>query len=511
MRAIISVYDKTGLETFARGLVDLGIEIFSTGGTLEAIRSLGIPAHPISELTGFPEILDGRVKTLHPAVFGPILAKREDPRHLHQLQDHGMLPVDLVAVNLYPFEAMASKGMELRTVVEYIDIGGPALLRAAAKNFRHVVPVCEPEDYQPVLDEWRQLGDVSLETRQLLAAKVFQRVSAYDAAIARYLSFRQTMPPWLTLGSRKVSDLRYGENPHQMAALYEDLAWPEHEPSLARIRKVHGKELSYNNLLDADAALALVREFSQPTATIVKHGNPCGLASADDPLEAFNHALEGDPVAAYGGIVAVNREIDARLAQIIASAFFEVIVAPSYTQDALDILTSRKSLRVLETGPIPEPRADLATPEVRSIAGGFLVQTRDVISEEEFHPKPVTQRHPTLEELTDLFFAWKAVKHVRSNAIVLAKRQMAVGVGAGQMSRVDAVEIAIRKAGDRAKGAVMASDAFFPFPDSIELAAKAGVTAVIQPGGSIRDRESIEAADRHGMAMLFTGTRHFRH
>jgi phosphoribosylaminoimidazolecarboxamide formyltransferase/IMP cyclohydrolase len=511
MRAIISVYNKAGLEAFARGLTNLGMEIFSTGGTLEALRAAGIQARSISELTGFPEILNGRVKTLHPAVFGPILAKREDPLHLQQLQEHGLPPVDLVAVNLYPFEEMASRGVELRSIVDYIDIGGPALLRAAAKNFRHVVPICEPEDYGPVLDEWRQLGDVSLETRQLLAAKVFQRVSAYDAAIARYISFGQTMPSWLSLGWRKVSDLRYGENPHQAAALYEDPAWPHHEPSLARIRQVHGKELSYNNLLDADAALALVREFSQPTATIVKHGNPCGLASADDPLEAFNRALEGDPVAAYGGIVAVNREVDARLAHIIASAFFEVLVAPSYARDALDILSSRKALRVLETGPLPELRADLAIPEVRSIAGGLLVQTRDVISEQEFHPRAVTQRHPTLEELTDLFFAWKAVKHVRSNAIVLAKRQMLVGVGAGQMSRVDATEIAIRKAGDRAKGAVMASDAFFPFPDSIELAAKAGVTAVIQPGGSIRDSETIEAADRHGMAMLFTGTRHFRH
>ncbi len=511
MRAIISVYDKAGLETFARGLVDLGAEIFSTGGTLQAIRSFGIQAHPISELTGFPEILDGRVKTLHPAVFGPILARRDDPLHLQQLQQYGLVPVDLVAVNLYPFEEMAGQGMDLRSIVEYIDIGGPALLRAAAKNFRHVVAVCDPKDYQPVLDEWRQLGDVSLETRRLLAAKVFQRLSAYDATIARYMSLGQTMPSWLGLGWRKVTDLRYGENPHQAAALYEDPLWPKQVPSLARIRKIHGKELSYNNLLDADAALAIVSEFSKPTATIVKHGNPCGLASADDLVEAFNHALEADPVAAYGGIVAVNREVDAHLAHIMVSAFFEVVVAPSYTQDALDILTSRRSMRILEAGRIPGIRPELSIPEIRSIAGGLLVQTRDTISEQEFHPKPVTQRHPTLEELTDLFFAWKAVKHVRSNGIVLAKRQMVVGVGAGQMSRVDAVDIAIRKAGDRAKGAVLASDAFFPFPDSIELAAKAGITAVIQPGGSIRDQDSVDAANRHGIAMLFTGTRHFRH
>ncbi len=511
MRAIISVFDKTGLEPFARGLTQLGLEIYSTGGTLDALQACGIPARPISDLTNFPEILDGRVKTLHPAVFGSILAKPDDPHHAQQLAQYGLAPAALVAVNLYPFEEMARRGLEIRSIVEYIDIGGPALLRSAAKNFRYVIPICEPDDYQPVLDEWRQLGHVSLETRQLLAAKAFQRVSAYDAAIARYMSFGQSMPNWLTLGWRKVADLRYGENPHQMAALYEDPSWPSQEPSLARARKIQGKELSYNNLLDADAALAIVRDFSQPTATIVKHGNPCGLASADDPVEAFNHALEGDPVAAYGGIVAVNREVDVRLAQIVASAFFEVIVAPSYTQQALDVLAAKRSLRILQVGPLPEIRSDLALPEVRSIAGGLLVQTRDVILEQEFHPQPVTQRHPTLEELTDLYFAWKAVKHVRSNAIVLAKRQMVVGVGAGQMSRVDAVEIAIRKAGDRAKGAVMASDAFFPFPDSIELAAKAGITAVIQPGGSIRDQESIDAADRYHMAMLFTGSRHFRH
>jgi phosphoribosylaminoimidazolecarboxamide formyltransferase / IMP cyclohydrolase len=542
MRALLSVADKTGIETLARGLRALGVEVISTGGTAALLAAAGIAVRSVSDVTGFPEILGGRVKTLHPAIHGGILARREDQAHMAELEQHGIAPIDLVVCNLYPFGAtVAQPGVTLDAALEEIDIGGVTLLRAAAKNFPGVIVVVRPQDYPDVLTALETTGEVGIEHRRRLAAVAFQHTALYDTAIAEYLR-RDTadglFPPELTLGLRRLRNLRYGENPHQSAALY---AWgragrgldeddeetepghnghahvSEHMPTVAGARLLHGKELSFNNLLDLDAALASAASFTAPATVVIKHTNPCGLACADSLVEAYRRAHAGDPVSAYGGILGFNRELDEATAAEVSQMFYEAIIAPGYTPEALEILTRRKNLRLLATGtPIgPSAVASVLTDphhlDVRRVSGGLLVQTPDVVSSQEVQVTPVTERAPTLEEITDLLFAWKAVRHVKSNAIVLAKKLTVVGVGAGQMNRVYSVRIAVDRAEDRARGSVLASDAFFPFPDGVETAAKAGVTAIIQPGGSIRDDESIRMANRYGMAMVVTGQRHFRH
>ncbi len=501
-RALISVSDKTGLEELGKALHELGVEIISTGGTARFLREKGIKVKEVSEITRFPEILNGRVKSLHPLIHAAILARREDPSHMQVLRELGVEPIDLVVVNLYPFEETISRGANLEEALEQIDIGGPTLLRAAAKNFKSVAVVTNPKTYGEIIRELREKGDLSEQTRVRLAKETFALTSHYDAAIAGYLervSGERGFPSILSLHAEKLQELRYGENPHQPAALYR---WGY---GLASARKVQGKELSFNNLVDLDAAWSLVQEFEEPTAAVIKHTNPCGVASAGSISEAYRLARDCDPLSAYGGIVGLNREMDAATAEEITSTFIEAVVAPGYQAGALEILARKPNLRALEF-PLDQREPDF---ELKQISGGFLVQGRD--KELLLEKRVVTRREPTEKEWVDLLFAWKVVKHVKSNAIVLAKDKRAVGVGAGQMSRVDSTEIAIRKAGERARGSVLASDAFFPFPDAVEKAAEAGVTAIIQPGGSIRDQQVIETADRFGLAMVFTGIRHFRH
>lgn len=541
MRAIISVDNKHGIESFAAGLALQGVEIFSTGNTMRALLAAGVAARSISDLTGFPEILGGRVKTLHPAVHAGILARRDDPAHMAELEQHGLQPIDMVVCNLYPFSAtVAQPGVTLEEAIEKIDIGGVTLIRAAAKNFASVTVVARPEDYEETLTELESTGEISLETRRRLAAVAFQTTALYDTAIAAYLRRGQeaaAFPEQVTLGLRRLRSLRYGENPHQSAALYgwsqshggldehadestETLDVKASVASVAGSHMLHGKELGYNNLLDLDAALGAVASFSVPATVIIKHTNPCGLACGDTLAQSYIRAHAGDPVSAYGGIIGFNREVDAATAREVTQLFFEAIIAPSYSEEALAVLKQKKNMRLLATnapiGPLsPASLAanahDMSQMDVRRISGGLLIQTADVASDLDTQRKVVTEREPTLEELTDLLFAWKAVRHVKSNAIVLAKNLMLVGVGAGQTSRVFSTQIAVERAGDRARGSVMASDAYFPFPDSVETAAKAGVTAIIQPGGSKRDDESIKMANNYGIAMIVTGQRHFRH
>ncbi|HUS16188.1 MAG TPA: bifunctional phosphoribosylaminoimidazolecarboxamide formyltransferase/IMP cyclohydrolase, partial [Chloroflexia bacterium] len=508
MKAILSVSDRTGLVELAQGLVELGVELIATGGTRAHLEAAGPTVTGVDTLTGFPEILEGRVKTLHPAVYGGLLARRDRPDDLAQLDAHGLGLIDLVVVNLYPFrETIARPGVSMPEALENIDIGGPSLLRAAAKNFPAVLPLCDPADYGPVLAEWQQ-GAVSQETRRRLAARAFQHVAAYDTAVAAYLRGTGTLfPPTATLALHKVQDLRYGENPHQAAALYRIEG--QRSATLAEsARQLQGKELSYNNLLDADGALALVREVVTPTVVIVKHANPCGVASRDDLREAFDLALAGDPVSAFGGIVGINRPVDGPLAEALTTVFFEVIVAPAFDADALRILGGKKNLRVIAV-PMVEPQIPDtfgAALTFRTIDGGLLIQAPDHIAGDEGVPMhPQTSRHPTLPEISDLLCAWRVASHVKSNAIVLAKDRAVIGVGGGQPSRVDSVKIAVGKAGWRAEGSALASDAFFPFPDGVEEAAKAGVAAIIQPGGSLNDASVIAAAEAAGLAMVFTG------
>ncbi|MDH7485073.1 MAG: bifunctional phosphoribosylaminoimidazolecarboxamide formyltransferase/IMP cyclohydrolase [Anaerolineae bacterium] len=518
-RALLSVSDKTGLVEFARGLADWGVELISTGGTAHTLRQAGLAVRTVEEVTGFPEILDGRVKTLHPAIHGGILARRE-PAHLAELAAHAIGPLDLVAVNLYPFaQTVARPEVTLAEAVEQIDIGGVALLRAAAKNFAAVTVLCDPADYPPVLAELRRRGDVSLATRQRLALKAFRHTAGYDAAIADYLagqfpeasaeaSHRRASEPFpaeLHLHLWRVQALRYGENPHQQAALY-GLA-PEATPLGGRL--LQGKPLSYNNLLDLDAAWHAVGDFSAPTVVIVKHNNPCGVACAETLAGAFSLALAGDPLSAFGGVIAVNRPFDETVAEALDNLFVEAIAAPGFTAGARQELAQRPGCRLLEMGDVETGLAPAPEWELRSVRQGILLQEPDTPGDEEW--RVVSARQPTAGERESLAFAWRVVRHVRSNAIVLARGQATVGIGAGQMSRVDAVRLAVLKAGERARGAVLASDAFFPFPDGVEEAARAGVTAVVQPGGSVRDEEVIAAADAAGLAMLFTGRRHFRH
>ncbi len=519
-RALLSVYDKRGIVDFARGLADLGIEILSTGGTADLLGRARIEVRDVADVTGFAEMLDGRVKTLHPAVHGGLLARRDLPGHMAALEERGIPRIDLLAVNLYPFEAtVAREGATDEEITEQIDIGGPAMLRSGAKNHASVAVVSSPDRYAEVLAALRaNAGGVPDALRLDLAREAFRTTARYDAAVGSWLSSRGggTFPEFYSPLFRKVSDLRYGENPHQRAALYGEAGTDE--PSLAAADILWGKELSFNNILDLDAGLDLVRDLAGPAAAVIKHTNPCGCAEADTPLEAYRNAYAGDPLSAFGCVLALNRVVDAETAIAIArpDTFVEAIVAPGYAAGAIEALTGRqpwgRSVRIVKVAD-PASAARLRAPrDLRRIVGGVLVQDRDrMLLPTGPAPRCVTQRPPTDAERADLLFAWGVSKHVKSNAVVFAKGRATVGIGAGQMSRVDASEAAVRKAGDRARGAVLASDAFFPFPDGLEVAARAGVTAAIQPGGSRNDAAVIEAANSHGMAMLFTGMRHFRH
>jgi len=509
MRAIISVSNKSGVADLARGLRELGIEIFSTGGTKKSLEGAGIKVHSISQLTGFPEILDGRVKTLHPAVHGGILARRDLPQHLAELAKNHIETIDMVVVNLYPFVETVTRGeVSLNEALENIDIGGPSMLRSAAKNFPSVLVVVDPQDYDVVLEKLRQ-GDVDIKERKRLAQRAFQHVAIYDTAIAQYLRDEETVfPQEMTLALKKAYNLRYGENPHQEAAFYVEQNVKQEQDSLASLSQLNGPEVSFNNLLDFDSALNILKNFVTPTVAILKHLNSCGLASHDNLAEAYRRALSGDPIAAFGGVVASNRPIDLATAQEINKRHYDAIIAPEYEKEALELLGQKKSLRLVT---VPIPGSDKGGLEFRHVAGGFLIQTSDFFTESELQPRIVTNRQPTQEELSDLLFAWKAVKGVKSNAIVIAKDKTLLGMGAGQPSRVVSVEIALQRAGEQAKGSVLASDAFFPFADGPELAIKGGVTAIIQPGGSVRDKEVIAVANKYNIAMVFTGVRHFRH
>ena len=521
-RALLSVSDKTGLEAFAAALHVRGIELISTGGTRKALVAAQIPVRDVADLTGFPEAMDGRLKTLHPKVHGGLLAIRENPAHEAAMLSHNILPIDLLVVNLYPFEATVDRGASAADCIENIDIGGPAMIRAAAKNHGDVTVLVEPDDYRGVLEDMdANDGSTSLALRVTLAQKAFARTATYDAAISNWMAgvAGVPMPPFRAIGGRRVETLRYGENPHQGAAFY---ATGDGRRGVATAQQVQGKALSYNNIADTDAAIELIAEFSAgglAAAAIIKHANPCGVGLGATPAEAYRKALRCDPVSAFGGIVALSQPIDAALAREIAALFTEVIVAPDADDEARAILAAKKNLRLLLVGPLPDPHTGGLV--WRSVAGGFLAQDRDGADVEAMTLNVVTKRQPTDAELQDLKFAFRVAKHVKSNAIVLAKDGGTVGIGAGQMSRVDAARIAVLKATDAAtaagatesfaRGAVLASDAFFPFADGLQAAVEAGITAVIQPGGSVRDDEVIQAADQAGLAMAFTGYRHFRH
>ncbi len=517
-RALISVSDKAGLAELGKFLAARRVEILSTGGSAKALRDAGVPVVEVSDYTGFPEMMDGRVKTLQPKIHGGILARRDAAGHLEAMRTHGIQPIDLVVINLYPFEATVAKGAGFEECIENIDIGGPALIRAAAKNHDFVAVVTDPADYAALIDEMKANdGAVSLALKKRLAAAAYARTGAYDAAISQWFARveGEEFPPRLVLAGVRRQALRYGENPHQRAAFYTD---GTDRPGIATARQVQGKELSYNNLNDADAAYELVSEFDRPAIVIVKHANPCGVATADSCADAWDRALACDPVSAFGGIIALNRTLDAAAAAKIAEIFSEVIIAPDADEGAKAVLAKKKNLRLLLTGRMPDPKDEGWV--LRSLSGGYLVQSRDrsVIAGE---LKVVTKRVPTKAELADLMFAFTVCKHVKSNAIVYAKDRATVGIGAGQMSRVDSARIAVGKAAEAAKaagrstnpvvGSVVASDAFFPFADGLLAAAEAGATAVIQPGGSMRDDEVIKAADDKGLAMVLTGQRHFRH
>jgi phosphoribosylaminoimidazolecarboxamide formyltransferase/IMP cyclohydrolase len=510
MRAIISVSDKSGVVDFARGLKDLGIDIFSTGGTKKALEAAGIKVHSVSELTGFPEILDGRVKTLHPAVHGGLLARRDLPQHLSELTQNRIEPIDMVVVNLYPFvETVSKPGVSLNEALENIDIGGPSMLRSAAKNFPSVLVVVDPSDYDTILQKLGE-GNIDSEYRKRLAQKAFQHVALYDTAIAQYLN-EEALPEEMTIALKKAHSLRYGENPHQQAAFYVEQNVRLRQDGLASLEQLGGPEISFNNLLDLDAALNLLSDFVDPTIAIMKHTNSCGLACHNDLAEAYRRALTGDPVASFGGVVASNRSIDLSTAKEIDKTHYDAVVAPEYQKEALELLGKKESLRLVKVAPYRYPSSSESYFDFRYIRGGFLAQSPDLLIEAELRPRTVSKRQPSDAELSDLLFAWKAVKGIKSNAIVIAKDKTLLGMGAGQPSRVVSVELALKRAGYRIKNSVLASDAFFPFTDGPELAIKGGVTAIIQPGGSVRDKEVIELADKYNIAMVFTGVRHFRH
>lgn len=516
-RALISVSDKTGLTDFAKALSQRGVEILSTGGTAKALRDAGITIKDVSEWTGFPEIMDGRVKTLHPKVHGGILARRDEDTHVAAMKDHDIGSIDMVVVSLYPFEATVAAGADFATCIENIDIGGPAMIRASAKNHDFVTIITSADDYSDVIENLNtHNGSTTLALRRKLAAKAFSLTSYYDSRISNWLRDTAETPTHITFGGTLKQTLRYGENPHQSSALYVD---GSNRPGVATAKQVQGKELSYNNLNDTDAAYELVAEFEEPTIAIIKHANPCGVASARTMIEAYQLALRCDPVSAFGGIIALNRTLDAATAAEITKVFSEVIIAPAIDDDALPILAKKANVRVLVTSKLPDPSTRRLT--LRPVAGGLLVQDNDYGRISKADLKVVTKRAPTDKELSDLLFAFRVGKHVKSNAIVYARDGATVGIGAGQMSRVDSCRIAAWKASEAskaanlseslAKGSVVASDAFFPFADGLLAAVEAGATAVIQPGGSIRDDEVIAAADEHNLAMVLTGMRHFRH
>ncbi len=511
-RALISVSDKTGIVEFAKALDSKGIEIISTGGTARTLSDAGIKVTNISDVTGFPECLDGRVKTLHPNVHAGILAMRSNPKHMEQLDKLGIKTIDMVVINLYPFKQTILKdNVQLGEAIENIDIGGPTMLRAAAKNYQDVVVIVDPDDYSTVLEELERNGEISLKTKFRLAYKVFEHTSHYDTLIANYLRSRleeKVFPQTLSLTFEKVQDMRYGENPHQQAVFYREVG--SFTGCITSAKQLHGKELSYNNINDANGAIELLKEFDEPTVVAVKHANPCGVASAENIYEAYIKAYEADPVSIFGGIIAANREIDARTAEEINKIFVEIVIAPSYTKEALEILCSKKNIRILQLENISS-KIPAGTYDMRKVAGGLLVQEYNDKLMDMDNIKYVTDRKPSAEELEDLIFAMKVVKHTKSNGIVVAKGKQTLGVGPGQTNRIMAAKIAIEYAGERSKGAVMASDAFFPFPDCVEAAAKAGITAIVQPGGSIRDQESIDACNKYGISMIFTGMRHFKH
>ena len=505
-RALISVFDKSGIVDFAKSLNSMGWEIISTGGTSKKLKEEGINVKDISDITRFPECFDGRVKTLHPNVEGGILAIRDNEKHKQQMTELGIEPIDMVVCNLYPFkETILKAGVSHEEIIENIDIGGPTMIRAAAKNYPFVTVITDPEDYSKVIEEIQANGDTSVETKELLAAKVFIHTSHYDALIANYFSKRLNIqsPKTLTLTYEKKQDLRYGENPHQAATFYTQV-----QGTLPGAVQLQGKELSYNNIGDTDGALEALKEFDEPTIVAAKHANPCGVGSAATLAEAFKKAYDADPVSIYGGIVAANREIDKATAEVMAPVFLEVVVAPSFSEEACAIFAKKKNLRLLQLSDIT--KRDYTCSKAKTVLGGLLIQDMDLQllgGELQY----VTNRRPTEKELEDMLFAWKVVKHTKSNAIAIAKDKCTTGVGPGQVSRIWALENAIRQGGERIPGSVMASDAFFPFADCVEAAHKAGITAIIQPGGSIHDQDSIDAANKYDIAMIFTGMRHFKH
>jgi phosphoribosylaminoimidazolecarboxamide formyltransferase/IMP cyclohydrolase len=544
-RALISVSDKTGIAEFAKELEQAGIEIISTGGTAKTLSDAGVKVVNVSDITGFPECLDGRVKTLHPKIHGGLLAIRNNPEHMKQIKELGIEPIDMVIINLYPFKkTILKENTTLEEAIENIDIGGPTMIRAAAKNYQDVVVIVDPADYKSVADEIRQSGDVSLQNKFKLACKVFEHTCHYDTLIAGYLRKQQIQgdlfdsmsssrdnnscdcnssgcscndnecgevsifPDTLTLTFEKVQDMRYGENPHQKAVFYKEIG--KNKGCLTNARQLHGKELSFNNINDTNGALDLLKEFDEPTIVAVKHANPCGVASAENIYEAYLKAYEADPVSIFGGIVAANREIDAKTAEEIHKIFVEIVIAPSFSKEALDILTKKKNIRILELDDISTKLPKNAY-DMKKVSGGLLVQERDseLINMDDI--KYITDKRPDNKQMEDLIFALKVVKHTKSNAIVVVKDKQTVGIGPGQANRVTSAKIALDYAKEKAKGAVLASDAFFPFPDWVEPAASAGIKAVIQPGGSIRDQESIDACNEKGIAMVFTGMRHFKH
>lgn len=514
-RALISLSDKKGIVDFAKGLTEFGVEIISTGGTAKLLSESGIKVTEVSDYTGFPEMMDGRLKTLHPKVHGGLLGMRDNPEHMKAMETHGIKPIDMVVVNLYPFEATIAKGAAFEEAIENIDIGGPTMLRSAAKNHKDVAVVTDPDDYSIIIDELRKNGgNLSVETHFRLARKVFELTSRYDGAIANYLGRLENhkpvtvFPETLSMQFKKAQDLRYGENPHQAAAFYVEREIKE--SCVSNAKQLHGKELSFNNILDLDAAFETVKEFHEIATVIIKHTNPCGVATSSDGLaDAYRMARAADPVSSFGGIAGLNRIVDEDTAREIVSTFMEAIIAPGYSPEALDVLKANKNLRLLQAPILARPHQEGF--DLKKVTGGLLIQDRDIKELDEKELKIVTKRNPTEEEMKALLFAWKVCKHVKSNAIVYTLKDRTVGVGAGQMSRVDSSRIAAIKAHGNLKGTVVASDAFFPFRDGVDTVAEAGATAIIQPGGSMRDDEVIEAANEHGIAMVFTGMRHFRH
>lgn len=511
-RALLSVSDKTGLVEFATGLHRLGVELVSTGGTHRLLVEHGLPVLSIDQVTGFPEMLDGRVKTLHPRVHAGLLARRDLPEHMATLAAHEISPIDLLVCNLYPFaQTVAKPGVTLEEAIENIDIGGPSMLRSAAKNHQAVAVVVSAGDYALVLQSLEQSGEVPLELRQRLALQAFRHTAHYDAMIAEFLGKHyapdELLPETLTLTFDKCQDLRYGENPHQQAAFYREVQ--VQAPSLALAQQLQGKELSFCNLNDADAALAIVRQFTEPAAVAVKHTNPCGVAVGESLLAAYQRAHDADPVSIYGGIVAFNRPVDEQTAKKLKEIFLDIVIAPEFTVEAKAVLAPRKNLRLLEVGPLTPCRS--SSLDYKRVAGGLLVQNTDILAPEEEPWQVVTEQTPTDEQLADMRFAWRVAKYAKSNAIVVAKHGVTCGIGTGQVNRIDSAISALARGGESTPGAVLASDGLFPFADTVEAAAKAGIKAIVQPGGSIHDADSIAMANAHGISMIFTGYRHFRH